>query len=291
MSAPPAAPPLRFGYGTNGLADHRLADALVFLADCGYDGVALTLDHHHLDPFAPGLAAQVTDVGSLLSHLGLAVVVETGARFLLDPRHKHQPTLLSDKVDAQERRLKLLRLAVRVAADLGAAVVSFWSGTPPPGCPSDVAWSRLVEHCGALVDTAAGAGVALGLEPEPGMLVDVIAGYVRLWSALGQPAAFGLTIDVGHLLCGETDTPPDLIRRAADRLVNVQIEDMRRGVHEHLDFGEGDVDFPPVLAALRSVHYAGLVSVELPRHSHRAHETVPNALRFLRAAEAAAIAT
>ncbi|MFJ5557292.1 hypothetical protein ACIQCD_07655 [Streptomyces sp. NPDC093250] len=45
--------PLRFGYGTNGLADLRLDDALALLADLGYDGLGLTLDHMHLDPLAP----------------------------------------------------------------------------------------------------------------------------------------------------------------------------------------------------------------------------------------------
>ncbi|NUV53383.1 sugar phosphate isomerase/epimerase, partial [Streptomyces coelicolor] len=45
----PPALPLRFGYGTNGLADLRLDDALGLLADLGYDGVGLTLDHMHLD--------------------------------------------------------------------------------------------------------------------------------------------------------------------------------------------------------------------------------------------------
>ncbi|TXS51995.1 hypothetical protein EAO75_09275 [Streptomyces sp. uw30] len=51
----PAVTPLRFGYGTNGLADLRLDDALALLADLGYDGVGLTLDHMHLDPLAPDL--------------------------------------------------------------------------------------------------------------------------------------------------------------------------------------------------------------------------------------------
>ena len=51
---------LRFGYGTKGFANHRLADALTVIAELGYTGVALTLDHDHLDPFAPDLARRVT---------------------------------------------------------------------------------------------------------------------------------------------------------------------------------------------------------------------------------------
>ena len=59
-----------------------------------------------------------------------------------------------------------------------------------------------------------------------------------------------------------------MIRRWAPRLVNVHIEDMRAGRHEHLMFGEGEIDFPPVLRALAEVGYTGGVYVELSRHSH-----------------------
>ena len=53
---------LRYAYNTNGLAHHRLDDALSFLADTGYGGVALTLDVHHLDPYAEdALAALMRD--------------------------------------------------------------------------------------------------------------------------------------------------------------------------------------------------------------------------------------
>jgi sugar phosphate isomerase/epimerase len=64
----------------------------------------------------------------------------------------------------------------------------------------------------------------------------------------------------------------------------VHIEDMVRGVHEHLMFGEGELDLPPALSALDEIAYPGLVAVELSRHAHRAHETVPAAMAALREA-------
>ncbi|GGM15500.1 sugar phosphate isomerase/epimerase family protein [Micromonospora yangpuensis] len=276
---------LRFGYGTNGFANHRLDDALAVLADLGYQGVALTLDHDHLDPFAPGLAARVDAVGRRLAGLGLSVVIETGARYLLDPWHKHAPTLLHDD---PARRIEFLRRAVRIGADLGAEAVSYWAGVRPPQVSPQTAWDRLVAGCAVVVEAAGAAGVPLGFEPEPGMLVEDIAGWRRLRAALGEPPGFGLTLDIGHCRCLESMTVPDCVYDVGEHLVNVQIDDMRRGVHEHLEFGTGEIDFPPVLQALSDVGYRGLVAVELPRHSHAAPNVAAASIEFLRAAAAPA---
>jgi len=273
---------LRLGYGTNGFANHGLAEALAVIADLGYAGVALTLDHAHLNPYAPALAQRVAEVGRQLARRGLAVVVETGARYLLDPYRKHAPTLLDDD---RARRVGFLRRAVDVAADLGAEAVSFWAGVRSPALDPDLAWDRLVHGCAEVTDHAAAAGMTLGFEPEPGMLVDTVGEWHRLRDALGAPPAFGLTLDIGHCRCVEPDPVPDSVRRAGPYLVNVQIDDMRRGVHEHLEFGCGEIDFPPVLQALREAGYAGLVTVELPRHSHAAPDVAARSLAFLRRAE------
>ena len=282
MSGGPAGG-LRFAYGSNGLGDHRLADALWFLADEGYGGVALTLDHHHLDPFAPDLAARVGAVRRTLDHLGLAVVVETGARYLLDPRRKHEPTLVSD--EGRGRRLSFLRLALRIAADLGSPVLHLWAGLAPAGADPAAVWSRLVDGVGALLDDAERAGIDLAFEPEPGMVVADLDGYDRLLAAVAGHPRLRLTLDVGHCRVLEPQPEPDCVRRAGGRLAHVQIEDALRGRHEHLPFGDGEIDFPPVLHALAEIGYNGLVSVELTRHSHTAHTMVPAAIAFLRASE------
>jgi ribosomal protein S12 methylthiotransferase accessory factor len=62
---------------------------------------------------------------------------------------------------------------------------------------------------------------------------------------------------------------------------------MRRGVHDHLPLDEGDVDLPAVLRALTAARFGGLVTLELSRDGHRAHEMVPRAMATLRRAEAA----
>ena len=68
---------LRYAYNTNGLTSHRLDDALSFLADTGYAGVALTLDVHHLDPFADDARAHAERVRRRCDDLGLGVMVGT----------------------------------------------------------------------------------------------------------------------------------------------------------------------------------------------------------------------
>ena len=273
---------LRFGYGTNGFADHRLDDALAVIADLGYDGVALTLDVRHLDPFAPDLRRAVDRTAARLAALGLTVVIETGARYLLDPWHKHQPTLVSATAGA---RVDLLVRAVRIAADLGAQAVSFWSGTAVDHAPEDVLWDRLVRGCEEVIRAAAARDVTLAFEPEPGMFVDTLDRYDRLAGLLGEPEHFGIMLDIGHCRCLEPLPVPDCVRRAGRRLAGVQIDDMRRGVHEHLEFGTGEIDFPPVLAALDDVGYRGLIAVELPRHGHAAPAVARRSIEFLKAAE------
>src|SRR5947209_7228070 len=134
---------MRLGYNTNGLAHHRLIDAIDLLADEGYQSVALTLDAGALDPY-------------------------------------QDATDLDRQVAAGEA-----------------------------------------------------SGVRLGFEPEPGMFIDTFARYARLDRRIDHPL-FDLTIDLGHVHCVEDGPVADHVRAWSPRIANVHIEDMRRGVHDHL---------------------------------------------------------
>ena len=273
---------LRYAYNTNGLTSHRLDDALSFLADTGYAGVALTLDVHHLDPFAADAFAQAERVRARCDELGLGVVVETGARFLLDPRVKHEPTLVNPSPEGRARRLAYLRLACDLAEVLRAEAVSFWAGVPQPGVDRDAAWAWLTEGVRALVDSHGGRSYALAVEPEPGMLVE----DADDWAALAdQVPGLTLALDTGHCVVSGRYTPEDAVAAFGPHLGAVAVEGMRRGVHDHLPLDEGDVDLPAVLAALRATGYDRLVSLELSRDGHRAHQMVPRSIELLRKAE------
>jgi hypothetical protein len=85
-------PPFRIGYNTNGFAHHRLDDALHVIASWAIAPRRAHPDANHLPPYHTS-DAQLRTTRALLEQLDLAVVVETGARYVLDPRRKHRPTL------------------------------------------------------------------------------------------------------------------------------------------------------------------------------------------------------
>ena len=326
------------GFNTNGLAHHDLFDAVELLAEIGYRGVAITIDHNALSPRDPNTPQRIMQLRRLLDRHNMRSVIETGARFLLDPRVKHEPTLLSKD---RRRRIEFYKYAIDCAAQLGSDCVSLWSGAlqvlPSPFgrgaggegyCANEVlentfsrgdngphpnplpkgegtplsqeqAMNRLIDGLGKVLDYATRQNVLISFEPEPGMLIDTMAAYETLLERINAPN-LRLTLDIGHLHCqGEMSVlvaqPPSAVSAVSaashrwgrlchilkERLVNVHIEDMRAQVHEHLMFGEGEIDFPPVLHALIETGYTGGLYVELSRHSHEGPEAARRAFEFL----------
>ena len=278
---------LRYAYNTNGTAWHRLDDALTLIASSGYDGVALTLDHHHLDPMSPDWERDARNLRKRVDALGLGVVIETGAHFLLDSRQKHEPTFVSAARDGRARRLEFLKRAADIGVILGAEVLSFWAGRLKPGVTPADARSWLHEGVGSIVDYAKQQGIVPALEPEPEMFVSTVDDYADLVRAVPDVR---LALDLGHLLVTGEREPADAIGEFGDRIADVHLEDMKRGDHVHLAFGDGDMDVPDALGALRQIGFEGLVCVELSRDSYRADTMIGQARQAIQVYERECVA-
>ena len=268
------------GYNTNGFAHHKIEDALQILAELGYRSIAFTLDYNTVEPFAANAIARARELGKMAQDLGLNLVIETGARFLLDPRRKHQPTLISKQASDRKKRVDFLLRCAELGLAMGSNTLSFWSGKPDFEAAEDSYWELLIEQCVLISNKVENSGMKIAFEPEPGMFIDTMDKFEQLHKAILH-SKFGLTLDIGHLECmNEMPLLPHL-EKWSSVLWNIHLEDMRRGVHDHLPPGEGLIDFGKVFEGLNEIKYEGGVHWELSRHSHDAVETARKCRQFM----------
>ncbi len=271
---------MRLGYNTNGLAHHDPIEAIELLAETGFKSVALTIDHGWLSPKDSRSPAQLEKIKATLDQHQISSVVETGARFLLSPRYKHFPTLMETDPTLVQQRIDFLKYCIDTAVVLGSDCVSIWSGKKPQELDNVQAMDHLARSLESLLAYAEEQSMDIGFEPEPGMLIDTTGRFERLLHLVDSPR-LKMTMDIGHLFCLNEVPIAGYIEKWADRLVNIHIEDMQVGVHEHLMFGEGQIRFPPVIESLATAGYRGGVHVELSRHSYNAAEILQRSYDFL----------
>ncbi len=271
---------MRLGYNTNGLANHGLESSLELISRIGYQSVALTVDHHALNPFDSHLDENIALTRASLERLNLSCVIETGARFLLDPSKKHEPTLMSASNEGRQTRIDFLKRCIDIASELSSDAVSLWSGILRESVEDEMALERLSNGLREVVEHAKQADIILAFEPEPGMFIDTLSSFERLLQWIDSPY-LQLTIDVGHLYCQGEMPISTYLQRFKDRIANIHIEDMKAGVHEHLMFGDGEMSFPPIIETLSKINYTGGLHVELSRHSHVGPEAARQAFDFL----------
>ena len=270
------------GYNTNGLGNEKLLRAVELLAGVGYRSVAITLDDGSLNPYGDihVFYQQLDGLQRLLEKNHMRSVIETQSHFPRGRSEHFEASLMSPETDEWARRIGFLTDAVDVAKVLGSDCVTLGSGMPRDDRSDEEAWDRLVAGLKVVVDYAASEDVLLGFVPEPDTYIDTMQRYEQLLHRIDS-SHFRLNLNVGHLHCLGEVPIEDQIRRWAEWLVNVHLEDMRAGVHEHLMFGQGEIDFPPVIDALAEVGYHGAVHVELSQYNREGVQAAKQAFEFL----------
>ena len=186
------------------------------------------------------MSARAASLRSLLDELGLSCVVETGARFALDPRRKHFPTLLTE---GRGKRVRMLCRAVDVAAELGTPVVSMWSGAAPSNLTPERGVGAAARRLRARARARGAARRAARLRARaghvrraPGRLRG--AGPPARPPARARPHARRRALRLPRARPGARLHPA----RARPGSCTCTSRTCAAGVHEHLMFGDGELD-------------------------------------------------
>lgn len=152
---------------------------------------------------------------------------------------------------------------IEYAAQLGAPMVIF--------CADRVPYETFVHDLRPVVARAEALGVRLAIENHIERPIDTIAAMERLVRDLASPAV-GFTIAPPHLVAlGES--PAEAIRLLGPRVFGFYLWDLGKhykrahaiefGPGEEQVPGQGQLDFAPMIDALREVRYTGSLNIAL----------------------------
>jgi protein FrlC len=274
---------MRLAYSTNAFTRTDLFSAIKAVAGLGYAGVEILCDRPH---WFPGEVTEqsVDAAAGLLSELGLAVSnlnanTANGYYSPAPPENVFEPALSNPDPALRRWRRDYTIEALRIAARLNARAVSVTAGHPRPGVLPETSLVLLVEELKPICEAAARCGVKVGIEYEPGLLVERAVELVEVIERVGSPD-LGANLDIGHsYLDGEV--PEQTVALLKGRIWNVHVEDIRKRKHFHLVPGDGDLPFQRYFDALRDGGYDGFLTVELYSFPDRPEEAGRRSLQYL----------
>ena len=274
---------MRLSFSTNAFVRYSIVEAVERIAAIGYEGIELLADAPHLyaELVTP---SELNKLKRVLDRTGLAVAninantaVGYYGREFWEPLF--EPSLANPEQDLRRWRIAYSKRCIDMAHMLEAPCVSLTSGRPVPGVSPDQSIEFLRESLNEVLDYAEKRSVRIGIEYEPGLLIERCGELSALIEEMNSPY-LGANLDLGHsYVLGE---PPETVVNAlSQKLFHIHIEDIRARKHYHLIPGTGDMDFAKLFTILEDHNYEGFVTVELYTYPHQPEAAARQALSYL----------
>ena len=222
-----------------------LDDTLELCHEAGYDALELV--------FGPG---KDLDAGMSGAELGQVATRCEGAGVEITSVIANLPergNLLSRDAGEREQCCRCVSRSLEIAATLGAGATLLHPGQLPAGGTYREAWDDLTEALGRLAIEAEERGVAIGLENVWNKFLLSPDEAVRLVEAVGSEWV-GIYLDTANMMA--YGYPEHWIRALGSHIVRVHLKDFDRAGHKFVNLGEGDTDWPDVMAELRAAGYS-----------------------------------
>jgi sugar phosphate isomerase/epimerase len=226
-------------------------------AALGYDGIEPAPFTWSDDPTRM-TAIEIAELRRAADDAGIAI---TGLHYLL--KAPAGLSITSADAGVRTRTVEAMRRFCALCAELGGAVLVHGSPDQRMLDPGDGANGRKrgAECFAKVADAAAAAGVTYCIEPlarNQTAFINTVAEAAEIVRAVNSPSLRTM-IDCSAAAQTETEPVDALVRRwlPTGLIAHMHFNDPnRRGP------GEGALAFGPILAALRTCHYAGDASIE-----------------------------
>ena len=182
------------------------------------------------------------------------------------------PSLTSGDAAERVRAIDIFGLTIRAAARLGADTVLVVPGRVSDQVSYDQAWERAQAGLKQLAPVAEDAGVCLAIENVWNKFLLSPREMRQFVDEIGSPAVQSY-FDVGNVL--QFGYPEQWIATLGQRIKKVHVKDFKTSVGNITGFCQlldGDVNWPVVIAALRTVGYDGYITAEVPPYKHFARK-------------------
>lgn len=274
---------MHLAYSTNAFTKTDLKRAVKAIAALGYSGVEILCDHPH---WIPGRVteSEVAEMAFLLDQLSLTVSnlnANTANCYFkpLPPENIFEPSLSSADKNFRQWRQSYSIDTIKLARHLNARCISVTSGQPGSGGTPEKGIAYFVDSLKRICEAADKYSVRIGIEYEPGLLVERAAELAEVIHQVDSPL-LGANLDIGHSwLDGES--PEQAIGLLNGRIWNVHVEDISNRKHYHLVPGEGNLPFGRYFNALKQQAYDNFLTVELYTCADRPIEAGQSALAHL----------
>lgn len=219
---------LRLFSSTEAYRDRPLGDALERIAEDGFEGAEVWIEHWWRSELRP------REVGRLAERLGLGLTVHAAMRDV---------NLTSTNRGIRELSLRQVVEGLGVAGEMGASVATIHPGhlTTTKDDPEAGYWDAQIAAFRRIAAEAGRLGLRAGVETmerRPAEFMLTAASMIRLLDAVDHPA-LGITLDIAHLY---TAADPLAYAAGLREVVNLHVSDAAPG-QMHLPLGEGVIDF------------------------------------------------
>lgn len=222
-------------YVTHGPMDTAIKD----IAAAGYHGVEM------FDGNLADYADKPDELRGMLNDAGVTLAsVYTGANFIY--------------ADILPDELHRIHRAAELAAGFGAERLVVGGGARRAAGTSDEDYQRLGNALDQVTDIAEKFGLTASYHPHLSTIVESPDELERLMPL----TRIGFCPDTAHLAAGGAD-PAAVIRKYPERIRHVHLKDLRKDPFAFLPLGQGELDFPDIIQAIKESGYDSWLMVEL----------------------------